>query len=337
MIKVAINGFGRIGRIAFREMITTSDFDVVAINDLSNAEELAHLLKYDTVHRSFHEDEISFQGNDLVISGKKSIKVFSEKDAINLPWKELNIDLVLECTGVFTKKEDAMKHITAGAKKVLISAPGKGDMKTVVYGVNENILDGSEQVVSAASCTTNCLAPVLKVLNDNYGIVKGFMSTVHAFTNDQETLDIAHKKGIYARRGRAASQNIIPASTGAASAIGLVIPELKGKLDGLAFRVPVADGSLIDVTVELQKSPSIEEINNVFINNQSETLKFTKDPIVSSDIIGKRCGSLVDGLLTNMVDVNGTKLYKIVAWYDNELGYTVQMLRSAKAMFKNTP
>ncbi len=337
MIKVAINGFGRIGRIAFREMITTSDFDVVAINDLSNAEELAHLLKYDTVHRSFHEDEISFQGNDLVISGKKRIKVFSEKDPINLPWKELNIDLVLECTGVFTKKEDAMKHITAGAKKVLISAPGKGDMKTVVYGVNENILDGSEQVVSAASCTTNCLAPVLKVLNDNYGIVKGFMSTVHAFTNDQETLDIAHKKGIYARRGRAASQNIIPASTGAASAIGLVIPELKGKLDGLAFRVPVADGSLIDVTVELQKSPSIEEINNVFINNQSETLKFTKDPIVSSDIIGKRCGSLVDGLLTNMVDVNGTKLYKIVAWYDNELGYTVQMLRSAKAMFKNTP
>ncbi len=336
MIKVAINGFGRIGRIAFREMITTSDFDVVAINDLSNAEELAHLLKYDTVHRSFHEQEISYDGNDIVIAGKKRIRVFSEKDPVNLPWRDLNVDLVLECTGVFTKYEDAMKHITAGAKKVLISAPGKGDMKTIVYGVNDNILDGTEQIVSSASCTTNCLAPVLKVINDNYGINKGFMSTVHAFTNDQETLDIAHKKGIYARRGRAASQNIIPASTGAASAIGLVIPELNGKLDGLAYRVPVCDGSLIDVTLELKSSPSIDDINNLFMNNQNETLKFTKDPIVSSDVIGKRCGSLVDGLLTNMVEVNNTRLYKIVSWYDNELGYTCQMLRCAKAMFKNT-
>ncbi len=336
MIKVAINGFGRIGRVAFREMITTSDFDIVAINDLSNAEELAYLLKYDTVHRSFHEEEISFDGNDIVIAGKKRIRVFSEKDPVNLPWKDLNVDLVLECTGVFTKYEDAMKHISAGAKKVLISAPGKGDMKTIVYGVNDNILDGTEQIVSSASCTTNCLAPVLKLLNDNYGIVKGFMSTVHAFTNDQETLDIAHKKGIYARRGRAASQNIIPASTGAASAIGLVIPDLKGKFDGIAYRVPVSDGSLIDVTLELVSSPSIDDINNLFMNNQSETLRFTKDPIVSSDVIGKRCGSLVDGLLTNMVEVNGIRLYKIVSWYDNELGYTCQMLRCAKAMFKNT-
>ena len=334
MIRVAINGFGRIGRIAFREMITGSDFDIVAINDLTNAEQLCHLVKYDTVHRSLHEDEISFEGDSLVIAGTKKIKVYAEKDPVNLPWKELNIDLVLECTGVFTKLEDAHKHIEAGAKKVLISAPGKGDMKTIVYGVNDNILDGSEVVVSGASCTTNCLAPVLKVINDEFGIEKGFMSTVHAFTNDQETLDISHKKGIYARRGRAASQNIIPATTGAASAIGLVIPELQGKLDGLAYRVPVPDGSLIDVTLELKNTPSVDEINNAFLSHQSESLKFTKDPVVSSDIIGKRYGALVDGLLTNFVEVDGKRLYKIVAWYDNELGYTAQMLRTAKAMFK---
>ncbi len=334
MIRVAINGFGRIGRIAFREMITSNEFDIIAINDLSTAEELSHLLKYDTVHRSFHENEISFQDDKIIIANKKEIKVYSEKDPVNLPWRELNIDLVLECTGAFTSLEGASKHIEAGAKKVLISAPGKGEMKTIVYNVNENILDGNEKIVSAASCTTNCLAPVLKVLNDNFGIVKGFMSTVHAFTNDQETLDIAHKKGIYARRGRAASQNIIPATTGAASAIGLVIPDLKGKLDGIAYRVPVADGSLIDVTLELKNNPSVEDINNIFINNQNETLKFTKDPIVSSDIIGKRCGATIDGLLTNKIEVEGTQLYKVVAWYDNELGYTAQMLRVAKAMFK---
>ena len=334
MIRVAINGFGRIGRIAFREMITGSDFDIVAINDLTNAEQLCHLIKYDTVHRSFHEDEISFEGDSLVIAGTKKIKVYAEKDPVNLPWKDLNVDLVLECTGAFTKLEDAHKHIEAGAKKVLISAPGKGDMKTIVYGVNDNILDGSEVVVSGASCTTNCLAPVLKVINDEFGIEKGFMSTVHAFTNDQETLDISHKKGIYARRGRAASQNIIPATTGAASAIGLVIPELQGKLDGLAYRVPVPDGSLIDVTLELKNTPTVDEINNAFLSHQSESLKFTKDPVVSSDIIGKRYGALVDGLLTNFVEVDGKRLYKIVAWYDNELGYTAQMLRTAKAMFK---
>ena len=334
MIRVAINGFGRIGRIAFREMITDSAFDIVAINDTSNAEELCHLLKYDTVHRSFHESEITFEGDTLVIANTKRIKVYADREPLNLPWKDLNVDLVLECTGAFTKEEDARKHITAGAKKVLISAPGKGNMKTVVYGVNEGVLDGSEEIVSAASCTTNCLAPVLKVINDAYGIEKGFMSTVHAFTNDQVTLDITHKKGIYARRGRASSQNIIPASTGAASAIGKVIPELEGKLDGLAYRVPVPDGSLIDVTLELRSNPSVDEINNTFITHQSDALKFTKDPIVSSDIIGKRVGALVDGLLTNVVEVNGKRLYKVVAWYDNELGYTAQMLRTAKCMFK---
>ncbi len=334
MIRVAINGFGRIGRIAFREMITGNDFDIVAINDLSKAEDLAYLVKYDTVHRTFHENEISFDENNIVIAGTKKIRVYSEKDPLNLPWRELNVDLVLECTGAFTKLEDAHKHIEAGAKKVLISAPGKGEMKTIVYGVNESILDGSEEIVSAASCTTNCLAPVLKVINDNFGIEKGFMTTVHAFTNDQETLDITHKKGIYSRRGRAASQNIIPATTGAASAIGLVIPELKGKLDGLAYRVPVPDGSLIDVTLELKNNPSVDELNNAFANNQNDTLKFTKDPIVSSDVIGKRVGSLVDGLLTNFIEVDGKRLYKVVAYYDNELGYTVQMLRCAKCMFK---
>lgn len=336
MIRVAINGFGRIGRIAFREMITESNFDIVAINDLSNAEELCHLVKYDTVHRTFHENEITFEGDYLVIAGKKRIRVFAEKDPVNLPWRDLNVDLVLECTGAFTKVESARKHIEAGAKKVLISAPGKGDLKTVVYGVNENILDGSEEVVSASSCTTNCLAPVLKIINDNFGIEKGFMTTVHAMTNDQVTLDISHEKGIYARRGRAASENIIPASTGAASSIGLVIPELNGKLDGLAYRIPVPDGSLIDVTLELKSNPTVDEINYAFINNQNDTIKITKDPIVSSDIIGKRLGALVDGLLTNVVEVDGKKLYKIVAWYDNEMGYTTQMLKTAKEMFKNS-
>lgn len=334
MIRVAINGFGRIGRLAFRECLTGVDFDIVAINSTKSAEELSYLAKYDTVHRSFHENEISNDDNNIIVAGKKKIKVFTESDPTNLPWKDLNIDLVLECTGLFTNLDDAKKHIIAGAKKVLISAPGKGDMKTIVYNVNDSILDGTEEVVSASSCTTNCLAPVLKILNDNFGIEKGFMTTVHAFTSDQNALDGTHKKGMYSRRGRAASENIVPASTGAASSIGLVIPDLKDKMDGMALRVPVADGSIIDVTVELKKDTTVEEINNVFTNNQNETIKVTKDPIVSSDIIGKKVGALVDTLLTNVVEVDGKKLYKIIAWYDNELGYTTQMMRTAKAMFK---
>jgi len=335
MIKVAINGFGRIGRIAFREMITGRDFDIVAINDLSNAEELSHLVKYDTIHRSFHEDAITYENYEIIVAGKKRIKVYSEKDPSNLPWKDLNVDLVLDCTGAFKKYEEAYKHIEAGAKKVLLSYPGQGEMKTIVFGVNENILDGNEKIVSASSCTTNCLAPLLNIIQNNFGIEKGFMTTVHAFTNDQVTLDITHKKGIYARRGRAASQNIIPASTGAASSIGLVIPSLKDKLDGIAYRVPVPDGSVVDVILELKKDTTVEEINETFKRNESEALMFTKDPIVSSDIIGKRIGGLVDGLLTNVVEVDGKKLFKVVAWYDNELGYTCQMLRTAKCMFKN--
>ena len=332
MIKVAINGFGRIGRLAFREMITGKDFDVVAVNDLTDAETLAYLLKYDTNHRSFHEDKIAFEGDELVINNKKRIKVYAEKDPVNLPWKELKVDVVLECTGLFTKLEDAQKHIEAGAKKVIISAPGKGEMKTIVYGVNHETLTGDEEVISAASCTTNCLAPVLKVIEDNIGIKKGYMTTVHAHTNDQATLDIPHKKGITSRRGRACAMNIIPASTGAASAIGKVIPSIDGKLDGNAFRVPVSDGSVVDVTLELNKETTAEELNELFKKNESESLRITMDPVVSSDILGKKCGALVDGLSTAVLDTDAGQLVKIIAWYDNEMGYTAQMMRTAKVL-----
>lgn len=334
MIKVAINGFGRIGRLAFRQIVTQTDFDIVAINDLTSAEDLAYLVKYDTVHGSFHEDEIKAEGNEIVVAGVKRIKVFSETDPANLPWGELGIDLVLECTGKFTAKEDAMKHISAGAKKVLISAPGKGEMKTVVYGVNDNVLSNEDVIVSAASCTTNCLAPVLNIIHKNIGIKKGFMTTVHAYTNDQATLDIAHKKGIKSRRGRACAQNIVPSSTGAAKAIGLVIPELLGKLDGNALRVPTADGSVVDLTLELSRNTSVEEINKLFQDNQNETIKFTLDPIVSSDCLGKKVGAIVDGLSTSIVEAEGAQLVKVLAWYDNEYGYTAQMLRTAKKMFQ---
>lgn len=333
MIKVAINGFGRIGRLAFRELILNKEYKVVAINDLTSAKDLAYYLKYDTNHRSFYPNYITNDETNIIFNGEKT-RVFSETDPLNLPWKDLEVDVVLECTGKFTSYEDAMKHITAGAKKVLISAPGKGDMKTIVYGVNDNILDGSEQIISAASCTTNCLAPVLKVINDNIGIVKGFMTTIHAYTNDQETLDIPHKKGIESRRGRAAAQNIVPSSTGAASAIGLVIPELKGKLDGCAYRVPVSDGSLIDVTLELKRNTTEEEINNLFKSNQNDTILYTEDPIVSSDILGKRLGALVDGLSTSIVESEGKQLVKVVAWYDNEVGYTAQMIKTFSKLFK---
>lgn len=330
MIKVAINGFGRIGRLAFREMITGVDFDIVAINDLTDAETLAYLLKYDTNHRTFHEDKISYENDEIIINGKKRIKVYAEKDPSNLPWGDLGIDVVLECTGKFTDLEGAHKHIEAGAKKVIISAPSKSDVKTIVYNVNESILDGSEEIISAASCTTNCLAPVLKVIYDNIGIERGFMTTVHAYTNDQATLDIPHNKGILARRGRACANNIVPASTGAASAIGKVIPSLIGKMDGNAFRVPVSDGSVIDVTLVLKRSTTKEEINTLLANNQNETLKFTMEPIVSSDVIGRKVGALVDGLSTTVLKDGEQELVKIVAWYDNEMGYTSQMMRTAK-------
>ena len=335
MIRVAINGFGRIGRLAFREMITGVNFDVVAINDLSSAEELAYLLKYDTNHRRFYEDLIGNVDNNLVINNQKYIPVFNETDPENLPWESLDVDLVLECTGHFTSLEGAQKHIKAGAKKVLISAPGKGDMKTIVYGVNDNILDGSETVISAASCTTNCLAPVLKVIDANFGIKMGFMSTIHAYTNDQVTLDVAHKKGIKERRGRACAQNIVPTSTGAAKAIDKVLPALKDKLSGVAYRVPVSDGSMIDLTLYLEKSVTKELINDTLRNNESVCLKTTKDPIVSSDVIGMKVASLVDESLTQVIKTEDQELVKIVSWYDNEMGYTHQMMNTAYALFKN--
>ena len=328
-MRIAINGFGRIGRLIFRVMEEDPTFEVVAINDLTDAEQLAYLLKYDTNHRRYLDEEIKFDEKNIIYKGKK-IRVFSEKDPACIPWDTLGVETVLECTGLFTSLEKSLKHIEAGAKKVVISAPAKGDLKTVVYNVNDDILTGKEQVISAASCTTNCLAPVLKIIEDNIGIEKGFMSTIHAYTNDQATLDVAHKKGIYARRGRAAAMNIVPATTGAASAIGLVIPSLLGKLDGNAYRVPVSDGSVIDVTLELKRNVTKEEINNLFKKNQNETLKYTEDPIVSSDIIGMKCGALVDGLMTNVVEVDGKQLVKIVAWYDNEMGYTAQMIRTVK-------
>ncbi len=327
-MKIAINGFGRIGRLVFKLLEEEKDMEVVAINDLTDAEQLAYLLKYDSTHRSYKE-EVTYDG-DYLITSKSKVKVLSEKDPTNLPWKEMDIDLVIESTGHFNKKEDAEKHLEAGAKKVIISAPSSKELKTIVYGVNEEILDGTENIISAASCTTNCLAPVLKLLNDNYGIEKGYMTTIHAYTNDQVLLDVSHKKGAKSRRGRAGAQNIIPTSTGAASAIGNVIPELKGKLDGSAMRVPVPTGSVIDLTLELNKNVTTEEINKLFETNQNSTLKFTLDPIVSSDIIGSTYGSIVDGLLTSVLEVEGKQLVKIVSWYDNEMGYTAQMIRIAK-------
>lgn len=328
-INVAINGFGRIGRLVFRLMTEDKDFNIVAINDLTNPDELAYLLKYDTSHRRYKVDEITSDQENIIVDGKK-IRVYKESDPTKLPWKDLDIDLVFECTGFFTSKEKAEAHIKAGAKKVIISAPAKGDLKTIVYNVNHRTLTGDEKIISAASCTTNCLAPVMKLLCDNYGVEKGFMTTVHAYTNDQSTLDVAHKKGFMSRRGRAAAANIVPATTGAASAIGLVIPELKGRLDGTAMRVGVTTGSVIDLTLELKKKVTKEEINYLFKSNQSETIKYTEDPIVSSDVIGIKCGSLVDGLLTNIVEVDNKQLVKIVAWYDNEMSYSSQMVRCAK-------
>ena len=328
MKKVAINGFGRIGRLVFRIMEDNPSLEVVAINDLTDSRQLAYLLKYDTNHRTYKRDSISYDDKGIIVAGRH-VDVYSETEPKNLPWKELGIDIVFECTGKFTSLDKAMAHIEAGASKVIISAPAKGDVKTIVYNVNDDILDGSEKVISAASCTTNCLAPVLKVLDDNFGIVKGYMTTIHAYTNDQVTLDVAHKKGIDSRRGRGCAANIVPTSTGAASAIGKVLPDLEGKFKGGAMRVPVSDGSLVDLVLELEKNVDIDAINKCFMDNVSETLNYTDDPIVSSDVIGTTCGALVDGALTDFVEVDGKKLYKVVAWYDNEMGYSSQMVRTA--------
>lgn len=333
MIKVAINGFGRIGRLAFRLMEENADYEVVAINDLTDAEQLAYLLKYDTNHGNYRINEITFEGDYIIVGGRK-VRVYAEKDPAMLPWKDLGVDVVFECTGLFTSDEKAMAHINAGAKKVIISAPAKGDVKTVVYNVNHEILTGNEQIISAASCTTNCLAPVVNVIDKVFGIEKGYMTTVHAYTNDQATLDVAHKKGIKARRGRACGANIVPASTGAASAIGKVCPNLEGKLAGVAMRVPVTTGSVVDLVLELKKNTTVEEVNKALKDATNETLEYTDDPIVSSDVIGRRAGSVVDGLSTNILEVDGKQLLKVVAWYDNEMGYTAQMVRTAKYLME---
>lgn len=333
MKRVAINGFGRIGRLVFRLMDNNPDLEVVAINDLTDACQLSYLLKYDSNHGNYRIDEIGFDDNNIIL-GDKKIRVFAETDPANLPWGDMNIDIVFECTGRFTSSMSAYAHISAGAKKVIISAPAKGDLKTIVYNVNHDTLDGSEEVISAASCTTNCLAPVVDVINNKFGIVKGYMTTVHAYTNDQVILDVAHKKGIMARRGRAGAVNIVPSSTGAASAIGLVIPSLKGRLDGSALRVPTSTGSVIDLTLELGRNVTVDEINEELKNNTNETLGFTMDPIVSSDIIGSKYGSLVDGLLTSILEVDGKQFVKVVAWYDNEMSYSAQMVRTALYLAK---
>lgn len=333
MIKVAINGFGRIGRLVFRLMEEDPEFEVVAINDLTDPEQLAYLLKYDTSHRNYRTDEISYTDDSIKV-GNRLVKIYKEMDPNNLPWRELGIDEVFECTGKFVSEEKAMAHINAGAKKVIISAPAKGNLKTIVYNVNHDTLDGSEKIISAASCTTNCLAPVCKVLNDEYGIVKGYMTTVHAYTNDQTILDVAHPKGAKARRGRAGAANIIPSSTGAATAIGLVIPSLNGKLKGGALRVPTTTGSVVDLTVELGENVTVDDVNKLFESKANETLGYTIDPIVSSDIIGARVGGMIDSLLTEVLEVDGKQLLKVVAWYDNEMSYSMQMVRTAKYLGK---
>jgi glyceraldehyde-3-phosphate dehydrogenase, type I len=326
-VKVAINGFGRIGRLALRLMANDPEFDVVAINDLTDAAMLAHLFKYDTAQGRFN-GEIEVKENAFVVNGKE-IKTFADADPENLPWGQLGVDVVLECTGFFTSKEKAEKHIKAGAKKVVISAPGSGDMKTVVFNVNNEILDGTETVLSAASCTTNCLAPMAKVLQDNFGIEAGSMTTIHAYTGDQNTLDAPHRKGDF-RRARAAAVNIVPNTTGAAKAIGLVIPELAGKLDGAAQRVPVPTGSLTELISILGKKVTKEEVNAAMKAASNESFGYTEEPLVSSDIVGIHYGSLFDATQTKVIESGDKQLVKTVSWYDNEMSYTAQLVRTLK-------
>ena len=324
MKKIAINGFGRIGRLVFKELFNKSEVEVVAINDLTDAKTLAHLLKYDSAHGKFPAEVSADEENNLIIAGKK-IPVCAEKDPANLPWAKLGVDIVIESTGRFVDKEGASKHLTAGAKKVVISAPAKGDVPTVVYNVNHTILKASDTIISGASCTTNALAPMVKVINDNFKIKQGMMTTIHAYTADQRLQDAPHKD---LRRARAAACSMVPTSTGAAKAIGLVLPELKGKLHGLAVRVPTITGSVVDLVVELEANPTVEEINNVMKKAANETLGYNGDEIVSCDIIGETHGSIFDPKLTMMLDVEGKKMYKLFTWYDNESSYVNQLVRT---------
>jgi glyceraldehyde 3-phosphate dehydrogenase len=324
-VKVAINGFGRIGRLAFRQIHGMDGIDVVAINDLTSPKVLAHLLKYDSAQGRFDEDVKSTE-NSIVVNGDE-IKIYAHKNPAEIPWKEHQVDVVLECTGFFTDKEKAEAHLKAGAKRVVISAPATGDLKTIVFNVNHNILDGSETIISCASCTTNCLAPMAQVLDEKYGIVSGLMTTIHAYTNDQNTQDAPHPKGDL-RRARAAAANIVPNSTGAAKAIGLVLPKLKGKLDGGAQRVPVITGSLTELVTVLGKKVTLEEVNAAMKAAANESFGYNEDEIVSTDVIGIRYGSLYDATQTRVITNGDTQLVKTVSWYDNEMSYVSQLVRS---------
>lgn len=324
-VKVAINGFGRIGRLAFRQIHGLDGIEVVAINDLTSPKVLAHLLKYDSAQGRF-EEEVKATENSIVVNGKE-VKIYAQKNPADIPWGTHKVDVVLECTGFFTDKEKAEAHLKAGAKRVVISAPATGDLKTIVFNVNHNTLDGSETIISCASCTTNCLAPMAQVLDDKYGIVSGLMTTIHAYTNDQNTQDAPHPKGDL-RRARAAAVNIVPNSTGAAKAIGLVLPKLKGKLDGGAQRVPTLTGSLTELVTVLSKKVTLEEVNAAMKAAANESFGYTEDEIVSSDIIGIRYGSLYDATQTRVITNGDTQLVKTVSWYDNEMSYVSQLVRS---------
>jgi glyceraldehyde 3-phosphate dehydrogenase len=321
-VKVGINGFGRIGRLVFRQAVDNPNVEIVGINDLTDVKTLAYLLKYDSTHKQF-KGEISIDGDNLVVNGRK-IAICAQKDPAQLPWAALGVDLVVESTGIFTSREAASKHIAAGAKKVIISAPAKDKIDaTIVMGVNSDSITGKEEIVSNASCTTNCLAPMVKVLQENFGIVKGFMTTVHAYTNDQNILDLPHKD---LRRARAAAASIIPTSTGAAKAIGEVLPDVAGKLDGFAMRVPVQDGSVTDLTVILEKAATKEEINAAMKKaaegEMKGILEYSTDPIVSSDIVGNAHSCIFDSPLT----MSSGNMVKVVGWYDNELGYATRVV-----------
>ncbi len=324
-VKVAINGFGRIGRLVFRQIHNMEGIEVVAINDLTSPKVLAHLLKYDSAQGRFN-GEVKSTDNAIIVDGEE-IKIYAQKDPAQIPWGAHDTDVVIESTGFFTDKDKAEAHIKAGAKKVVISAPATGDLKTIVFNVNHNILDGSEIIISCASCTTNCLAPMAKVLNDKFGIQAGLMTTIHAYTNDQNTLDAPHPKGDL-RRARAAAANIVPNSTGAAKAIGLVLPELKGKLDGGAQRVPVITGSLTELSSILNKKVTLEEVNAAMKEASNESFGYNEDEIVSSDIIGIHYGSLFDATQTKVITSGDAQLVKTVSWYDNEMSYVSQLVRT---------
>lgn len=324
-VRVAINGFGRIGRLVYRQIFNIEGIDVVAINDLTSPNVLAHLLKYDSAQGRFNA-EVTATDNSIVVNGHE-VKIYAQKNPADIPWGAHKVDVVLECTGFFTDKDKAAAHLTAGAKRVVISAPATGDLKTIVFNVNHQILDGTETIISCASCTTNCLAPMAQVLDEKFGIVAGLMTTVHAYTNDQNTQDAPHPKGDL-RRARAAAQNIVPNSTGAAKAIGLVLPNLKGKLDGTAQRVPTLTGSLTELTTVLAKKVSVADVNAAMKAASNESFGYTEEEIVSSDVIGIAFGSWFDATQTKVLTVGDQQMIKTVSWYDNEMSYVSQLVRT---------